>query len=141
MNKNGGFDFSMIQMDVDLQGEITGKFRKKKTSVERPGEMLKPKGDWPENWLDTVHEFDGHGIDADPLDRTGEGTLDAHVGSLYVQHGVEYASDDVSVADLDRKLAKAGRAVEMGFFKNMVVYDRVPRAEQKEARGKDIGTK
>ena len=29
----------------------------------------------------------------------------------------------------------------MGFFKDMVVYDRVPRAEQKETRGKVIGTK
>ena len=30
-------------------GDITGKFRKKKTHVERPGETLKPKGDWPGN--------------------------------------------------------------------------------------------
>ena len=75
--------------------------------------MLKPKGDWPENWLDTVHEFDVHGIDADPLDRTGQAILNAHVSSLYVLHGVESASDDVSGADLDPKLVKAGRAVEM----------------------------
>ena len=54
---------------------------------------------------------------------------------------MEYASDDVSGADLDPELVKAGRAVEMGFFKNMVVYDRVPRAEQKETHGKVIGTK
>ena len=103
--------------------------------------MLKPKGDWPENWPDTVHEFHGHGFGADPLDRRGEGILDAHVSSLYVQHGVEYASDDVSGADFDPKLVKAGRAVEMGLFKNMAVYDRVLRAGQKETRGKVIGTK
>ena len=141
VNKNGEVDLRLIQMEVDAQREVTGKFRKKKTSVERPGKMHKPKGDWPENWLDTVHEFDGHGIGADPLDRTGEGILDAHVSSLYAQHGVKYVSDDVSGADLDPKLVKAGRAVEMGFFENMVVYDRVPRAEQKETRGKVIGTK
>ena len=99
--------------------------------MERPGEMLKPKGDWPENWLDTAHEFDGHGIDAYPLHRTCKGILDAHVSSLYVQHGVEYASDDVSGADLDPKLVKAGRAVEMGFFKDMVLYDRVPLSDQR----------
>ena len=90
-----------------------GKLRKK-THAERPGETLKPKGDWPEIWLDTVREFDGHGIDSDPLDRTGELILDAHVSSLYVHHGVEYASDDVSGVDLDPKLVNAGRAVEMG---------------------------
>ena len=116
-------------------------FYKKKTHVERPGETLKLKGDWPENWLGTVHEFDAQGIDSDPLDRTGELILDAHVCILYAQHGVEYASDDVSGADFDLKAVKTGRAVEMGFFKDMVVYDRVPRAEQKETHGKVIGTK
>ena len=98
VNKNGEFDISNIQMEVDAQGDFTDNFRKKTTHVARPGETLKPKGDWPESRLDTVHEFNGHGIHSDPLDRTGEVILDAHVSSLYAQHGVEYASDDVSGA-------------------------------------------
>ena len=81
MNKNSEFDFSMIQMEVDTQGDITGNFRKK-TSVQRPGETLKPKGVWPENWLGTVHEFDGHGIVSDTLNQTGEIILDTHVTNL-----------------------------------------------------------
>ena len=61
--------------------------------------------------------------------------------SLYVQCGVESACDDVSGAVLDSALVHAGRAVEMGFFKHMGVYERVPRTEQKKIGGKIIGTK
>ena len=82
MNKNGKIDVGMIQAEVDAHGDITGKSRKKTTSVQRPGEMLKPKGDWLEDWPDMVHEFDGQGIDTNPLDRTGEVILDTHVISL-----------------------------------------------------------
>ena len=64
-----------------------------------------------------------------------------HLSALYVQHGVESASDDVSGACIDPKLVHEGRAVEMDFFKPMGVYDYVPRSEQKSTRGKIIGTK
>ena len=49
--------------------------------------------------------------------------------------------DDVSGAMLDPKLVRAGRDVEMGFFRDMGVYDCVPRSEQAETGGKIIGTK
>ena len=88
-----------------------------------------------------MHEFDGHGIEADPADRTGEIILASNLNSLYVQNGVEYASDDVSGAMLDPKLVRDGRDVEMGFFKNMRVYDKVLRSEQADTGGKIIGTK
>ena len=58
VNEEGSFDISGLQMEVNALGEPTGKFRKK-----RRGEVLKPIGDWPENWLDNIHEFDGHGVD------------------------------------------------------------------------------
>ena len=51
------------------------------------------------------------------------GELDA----LYVQHGVENASDDVSGAWLDPAQAREGRDVEMAFFAGLG-YERVPRS-------------
>ena len=74
--------------------------------------------------------------------KIGQGKrLMSGLNSLYVQCGVESAYDDISGAALDPALVHAGRAVEMGFFKDMGVYERVPRAEQKETGGKIIGTK
>jgi hypothetical protein len=64
-----------------------------------------------------------------------------HISSLYVQHGVEAACDDVSGAWLDPKLVHEGRAVEMELFRSMGVYDHVPRSEQQSTGGKIIGTK
>ena len=64
-------------------------------------------------WADYIHEFDGHGIDADPKDRIGEAILKGELDSLYVQHGVEGAVDDVSGADLDPSLVRAGLEAEM----------------------------
>ena len=58
VNKKGEFDISSLQMEVNAMGEATGRFRKK-----HGGEILKPIGDGPENWLDDIHEFDGHGVD------------------------------------------------------------------------------
>ena len=51
------------------------------------------------------------------------------------------AVDDISGACLDPESVKIARGVEMGFFKDMKVYEKVPRAEQKETGGKIIGTK
>ena len=63
------------------------------------------------------------------------------LNSLYVQHGVEAATDDVSGAWLDPGMVREGRAVEMDFFKTMGVYDYVPRSDQESTGGKIIGTK
>ena len=61
--------------------------------------------------------------------------------TLYVQHGIEYATDDVSGAALDPRRDREARGVEMDFFKSMGVYDYVPRSKQKLTGGKIIGTK
>lgn len=50
--------------------------------------------------------------------------------SLCVQYGIEEAVDDVAGALLDPGMVRAGRGVEMDYFKSMRVYDRVPRADQ-----------
>ena len=102
-------------------GDATGRFRKK-----RGGEVLKPIGDRPENWLDDIHEIYGHGVDDTPEGRGGEIILKGELDSLYVQNGTEGAIDDVSGATLDPDMVGAGRDVEMGFFKTVGVYDRVP---------------
>ena len=65
------------------------------------------------------------------------GELDA----IYVQHEVEYASDDISGAWLDPVLVRERHDVEMAFFDGMGVYERVPRSEQTQTGGKIIGTK
>ena len=63
------------------------------------------------------------------------------LNALYVQHGIETASDDVSGAWLDPVLVREGRGVEMKFFEDMGVYECVTRTEQQETGGKNIGTK
>ena len=48
-------------------------------------------------------------MDSQPEDRQGETILINELCSLYVQHGIEEATDDVSGAYLGRALVKAGR--------------------------------
>ena len=121
VHKKGEFDISSLQMELNAVEEATGRFRTK-----RGGEILKPIGDWPENWLDDIHEFDGHGVDDTPEGREGETILKGELDSLYIQSGIESAVDDVSGASLNLDMVRAGRDVEMGFFKTMGVFDRVP---------------
>ena len=44
VNEKGEFSLSGMQMEVDDNGEATGKFR-----VKRPAGTSKPRGDWPEH--------------------------------------------------------------------------------------------
>ena len=125
-----------IQMEVDGDEVPTGRFRR-----TRPNDPVVPNGEWPENWVDTVHEMDGHSIGADGGDRTGEEFLKREIYSLYCQAGIEYAEDDVSGAVLDPEAVRLGRSVEMKYFEDMKVYDRVPRSEQAQTGGKIVGTK
>ena len=137
VDSKGRFCLDGIQMEVDESGEATGKFRVR----DRPGVVLKPEGEWPGHWGDFTHENDGHGLDAMPDDQDGENILGKELMSIYVQNGIESANDDVSGADLNPTMVHEARATEMGFFKGMGVYDRVPRSEQWETGGKIIGTK
>ena len=132
----GGFCLDNIQVEVDGEGKHTGKFR-----MSRPAGTTKPAGNWPSHWSDMIHEFDGHDMNAAGEDRTGESILLEQLSALYVQNGIDAASDDVTGAWLDPSLVREGRAVEMKFFSDMGVYEIVPRSEQAETGGKIIGTK
>ena len=67
----------------------------------RPAGTISPAGDWPAHWKDYTHEFDGHAMNVEGEDRTGEDILAGELSTLYVQHGIEYATDDVSGAAFD----------------------------------------
>ena len=124
-------------MEVEGEQQMpTGRFRRKRLNP-----AVRPPGQWPKHWMDTIHEADGHGMDGSPEDRGGEQILENGMCALYAQAGVEYAVDDVSGAMLDPKLVREGRDTEMKFFDGMKVYDRVPRSEQAQTGGKIIGTK
>ena len=57
-----------------------------------------------------------------------------------MKNGIEEASDDVSGAYLDPALVQAGRILEMNYFRDMKVYERVPRSHLATTGGKIIGT-
>ena len=119
---------------------LVGKVGGQSTDIDRPAGISRPIGNWPERWADCTHELDGHGVDAKPEDRSGETILDKELFSLYVQNVIEEAADDVSDAHLDPFLVKAGRILEMKYFKDMKVYERVPRSHLATKGGKIIGT-
>ena len=125
-----------IQVEVDGTDRPTGRYRRR-----RGNGVVKPQGDWPTHWVDSIHEYDGHGVDA-PLEcRVGEDWLVGELSALYAQHGIEYAVDDVSGSMLEPGMVRSGRELEMKYFNDKRVYDRVPRSEQAETGGPIIGTK
>ena len=136
VDNSGQFSLVGIQMEVDGNGHPTGKFRKM-----RPAGTTSPVGDWPDHWSDCIHEFDGLSIDAVGDNRDGEKRSMGELDALYIQHGVEHASDDVSGAWLDPVLVREGREVERAFFEGMEFYGRVPRSEQTQTGAKRIGTR
>ena len=115
VDSKGKFCLDGIQMEVDGEGNATGKFR----DTKRRTPMAKPGGEWPEHCGDYTHEFDGHGVDAGPDDRQADDLLSAELMSLYVQNGVEMLAEDVSGANLDPAAMQKARGVEMDYFKGM----------------------
>ena len=101
------FDLRGISMEVDGKEQPTGRFRKR-----RPAGISKPAGSWPEHWVDPIHDFDGHGVRVEGKDRTGKEFLLNEVNTLYVQHGIETAVDDVNGSWLDPAAVKRGRDVK-----------------------------
>ena len=103
-----------------------------------------PVGGYPEEWIDTVHEEDGHDI-ADVIGGCGgeEGCklLRRQLNALYTANGIAVATDDVSNAELIPRLVEEARKVEMKYFEDMGVYDRVPREHQLRTGGKIIKTR
>ena len=63
------------------------------------------------------------------------------MAGLSCKYDTEVAWDDVGNVALDPVEVKAARQLEMKFFKDMRVYDRVPRSHQKENGGKIVGVR
>lgn len=55
-----------------------------------------PKGAWPDNWTDRVHEPDGRAIRSEPGDTTGEDMLAEMLSTLTLTNGQYTAFDDVT---------------------------------------------
>ena len=94
-----------------------------------PGPIEKPIGNYPYHWPDGIHELDGHALGSTLTSRGGEAALYTEMNALMVQNGIEYAEDDVSGASLDPTLVRQARDLEMKFFNDMSVCDRVPRSQ------------
>ena len=103
----GGFCLDNIQVEVHGEGKHAGSFR-----LGRPDGTMKPPGNLPSHWSDMIHEFDGHGIHVPGDDQSGETILLDQLNALYVQHGIDAGSDDVTGASLDPALVREGRTVE-----------------------------
>ena len=101
-----------------------------------PSRVEKPIGSYPAGWSDGVHDADGHGLRAKLEDHSGEDLLSGELGALMVHEGGEWACDDVSNAVLNPKLVREARELEMAYFDDMKVYDRVDRSVQQACGGK-----
>ena len=120
---NSRVDLGGIQVEVNGGGKTTGRVRFKK----KPGEVYRPVGSWPGRWGDFTHECDGHSVDAKgDSDNNGEAILDRELMTLYVQHGVEMAYDDVSGAILDPHLVHKARGTEIGPCNSIIDCIRPP---------------
>ena len=95
----------------------------------------KPNGDYPLHWSDGIHELDGHALGSTLTSRDGEAASYSEMNGLMVQNGIGYAEDYVSGALPDPALVRQARDLEMKFFNDVDVYNRVPRSQ---LRGKLI---
>ena len=85
------------------------------------------KKSWPEHWIDDRHEQDG--IDKTGIDEHSVEILQGELCKLQVKMGTTWATDDVSGAVLNAKQVQQARQVEMGYFRRMGVYHKVPRPQ------------
>ena len=117
------------------------RYRTHKQLMELSEERSRSKP-WPKHWKDILHDEDGgHDLFGRRTPQDGRELLKSTLAKLGLHNGMEYASDDVTGVELDPKLMKEAREVEMTFFKKMVVYTRVPRSMQRMRGGKIIGVR
>ena len=134
-------------MNTDLRCQCTSSLSslcREATHEEKgswPSRVEKPIGSYPVGWSDGVHDADGHGLRAKLEDHSGEDILSGELGALMVHEGGEWACDDVSNAVLNPKLVREARELEMAYFDDMKVYDRVDRSVQQACGGKLIKTR
>ena len=111
------------------------------SSVSRQEGVNRPVGDWPIDWVDTVHDEDGGEDVRGARPQTGVQVLREAMYGLVCRNTIWKAWDDVSGADLNVEDVKAARALEMTYFEKLGVYDRVSIDDMKKTGGKLIGTR
>ena len=105
--------------------------------------MARPAGDWPEHYIDPMHEPDGG------CDCVHRGFQDSVSGLSALLAGLDRRCGIIPIAWADAndnaalktELDVKARAIEMEYFKNMGVYEIVPRGQIDECGGKLIDTR
>lgn len=104
------------------------------------GESVRPKGKWPDRWIDRAHEEDETNK-ANGGECKGEETLNKELLTLYM-HGNDIKSwDDPNNKDLNPEKVSKARMEEMGYVKRRNVYDYVKREEVEERGGTVINVR
>ena len=62
--------------------------------------MTKPMGNWPDNWVDMMHEREGGDDILGPRPQNGIELLQSERDALTMRNGIAGAKDDVSGAEL-----------------------------------------
>ena len=102
------------------------------------GDRLERSNQWPKHWKDLLHDEDGSCDMFGRRTQDGRATLKHELAKLAFADGAEWAQDDVSGVELDPKLVKEAREVEMTFSRKKQVFTRVRRAMQRMKGGKAI---
>ena len=102
--------------------------------------MARPVGDWPDYYIDPMHEPDGGCDRAHRRVQDGASVLSALFVGLDMRCGIlPVACDDANDnAALRPELAGETRDIEMEYIKSMGVYEIVPRGKIDECGGKLI---
>ena len=103
--------------------------------------MNRPVGDWPSDWVDTVHEEDGGNDEFGVRPQSGVKILKEAMYGLVCRNSIWKAWDDVSNVELSVEDVKAAGELEMKYFEKLRVYDKVDRSEIARTGGKLIGTR
>ena len=95
------------------------KTRKALMQLKSGGDRLNTSNQWPKHWKDLLHDEDGGCDMFGRRPQDGRATLKHELAKLAFADGAEWAQDDVSGVELDPKLVKEAREVEMTFFRKM----------------------
>ena len=126
---------------VDMRRERAGIWGGNCSSITRSDGINKPVGDWPDDWVDAVHEDDGGEDSIGVRPQSGAHILREAMYGLVCRNTMWKAWDDVTGADLNVEDVKAARKLEMEYFKKLGVYEVVSRDMVQLTGGKLIGTR
>ena len=124
-----------------IHSEVLGKLQL--SSIIEAAGCSKPVGNWPPHYIDPMHELDGGDDRIHRRRQDGASGLTELLAGLDMRCGViPTAWDDANdnAALLPNLVVKA-RATEMEYFRNIGVYEVVPRSELAATGGKLIDTR